>query len=109
MEGREAVITFSLVSALAALGFGAGLARAWLPRAAGLAVAAIVIGYLALLAVTAGWVAACSGCASHISYDSARWLDLYAAIFWGGLFTAGIVLSVSVGSLVSTALRRLFR
>ncbi len=102
-------LTLGLISALAALGFVAGASNARFPRAPWIAAAAVVMGYFALLAVTGGWVAACAGCSSHISYDSARWLDLYAAIFWGGLFTAGIVLSVSVGSLVSTAVRRLFR
>ncbi len=102
-------LTLALVSALAAIGFVAGASRLRFARAPGIAVAAIIAGYVTLLVVAGAYVAACSSCTSHISDDSSRVIDLFVAILWGGLFTAGIVLCISAGSLAATLWRRLLR
>lgn len=95
------------VGVLCAAGFVAGLARLKSRRAPAIAGSVIVAGYLMLLAVTGIWVAACPGCTSHISYDSARPVDLIMAFFWGALFTTGIIMFILLGAGVSTAVGRL--
>lgn len=100
-------LTLALVSALAALGFVAGASRLRFARAPAIAIGTIIAGYVALLAVTGTYVAACPGCTSHISYDSSRGFDLFVAILWGALLTAGIVLCISIGSFAATLWRRL--
>ena len=102
-------LTLGLICALAALGFVAGASSARFPQAPRIAGLAIAAGYVVLLGITAAYAAACPGCTSHISYDSTRPIDLIAAVFWGGIFTAAIVLCISAGSIASTAFRRLLR
>jgi len=109
MDQWEWALGFAVVSALALTGFVAGVARPWLARIATLFVAGVAVGYAALLVVTAAYAATCSGCASHISYDSSRPADLTAAMLWGGLFTAGIALCAWVGAESATLFRRLVR
>ena len=104
---RDQIFIWTIFGTLMVLGFLAGVARLRVPRAPGLAASAIVAAYVALLAVTGGWVAACPGCTSHISYDSARPVDLFAAIFLGGLFTAAIILFISLGTGVSFVVQKL--
>ena len=99
---RDLTIIWTIFGTLMVLGFLAGAARAKLPRGPYIAAFAIIIGYVALLVVTGGWVAACPGCTSHISYDSSRAIDLMAAILWGGAFTFSILLFILLGGGVSS-------
>lgn len=109
MEGWESALTLGLVSGLAAVGLLAGLGRGRFPRAPLALVLLATAGYLSLLTITGIYVAACPGCTSHISYDSARWADLYSAFFWGTLFLVGIVGVTWFGTMLSSAFRRLTR
>ena len=103
---QEFVWAFVGVGALCATGFVAGLAKP-LSRSAPFVASSIVIaGYLILVAVTGAWVAACPGCAAYMSSDSARPLDLLLAAFYGGLFTAGIIVAIVLGVSVSTLVRK---
>jgi len=108
MDGPEAALTLSIVVTLAALGFGAGVASACFPRAPWIVAGVVMAGYVVLLIVTSVYTAACTSCTSHISYDSSRPIDLVVAVFWGALFTAGIVLCTAAGTLSATLFRRLF-
>ena len=98
---RDQLFIWTIFGTLMVLGFLSGALRGKLPRAPRIAIIVTVAGFAGLLAVTAGWVAACPGCTSHISYDSTRSVDLFAAIFWGGLFTFGILLFIRLGGIVS--------
>lgn len=102
-------LAFGIVISLAALGFVAGLGKPVLANAARTVVVLVAFGYVTLLVVTGIYVAACPGCTSHLSYDSARIIDLIAAIFWGAVFLTGIVALTWLGSATSSVLRRLFR
>src|SRR3972149_6755945 len=108
-SARDLLFIWTIFGTLMVLGFLAGAARVKVSRAPAIAATVVIAGYVALLAVTGGWVAACPSCSSHISYDSARGLDLIAAIFWGVFFTAGIVLFISLGIGVSFVVQKLAR
>lgn len=93
--------------ALAVVAFAAGVSRRRLPRAPVVAVSGVVIGYSALLVITGVYSASCSACVSHISYDSRRWVDFFAALVWGGLFASAILVSLALGVGTGAALARL--
>lgn len=97
---RDQLLMWTIFGTLMVLGFLAGAARGWLPRAPRVAIIETVAGFAALLAVTIAWVVACPGCTSHVSYDSSRAIDLMAAVLWGGTFTLAILLFVRLGSLL---------
>lgn len=97
------------VSVLAGVGFLGGLARPKISATPAAVSMGVVIGYVLLLTVTGGWVTACPGCTSFVSYDSSRSLDLGVAIFWGAIFTAGIVLCTWLGAGIGALARRIAR
>jgi len=109
MERWETALMLSIVAALAWAGFIAGASSGRFPRAPWIAAGAVVAGYAVLIVVTGVYTAACTSCGAHMSYDSARSVDLVLAVFAGALLTAGIVLCISVGSLSATLFHRLLR
>ena len=109
MERWETALLLSIVAALAWAGFIAGASSGRFPRAPWIAAGAVVAGYAVLIGVTGVYTAACTSCGAHMSYDSARAVDLVLAVFAGALLTAGIVLCISIGSLGATLFRRLLR
>jgi hypothetical protein len=100
-------IGFPALVSLAVLCVIAGALRVRYPTAPVIATYALIGLWLAVLALTGIWVAACpSDCESWQSYDSTRWIDLYMAVLWGGLFTAGLIGIVWLSATISTAVSR---
>lgn len=93
-------------SALAALGFATGLLR---PRALPLFAGAVLAGWAAVMIAAGAWYGACTGCTSHTSYDSARDIDFWMSVYWGGFFSVCIIAVSWLGAGVSALGRRLFR
>ena len=98
---QEGVAALTGFGVLAIAGFLAGTVMAKFPRAPAIVAGFAVAAYVVLVVVAGVWVAACPGCTSYISYDSSRPIDLFVAIFWGGLLTAGVVLLTSLGMGIS--------
>jgi hypothetical protein len=88
------------------LGFLAGLLRPKVPWAATAVSAIVIIGYLTVIAITGVWAASCTECGAWRDYDMTRAVDIYLAIFWGGILGGGILLVTWVTAAASMRVSR---
>jgi hypothetical protein len=93
-------------STAAVLGLLVGLSAAKFRSAPTIYSWAVVAAWLLLVAASIGWTVNCPRCESLQSYDSARALDIYMAVFWGLLVGAPVIAITWLGVLVSLVIFR---
>jgi hypothetical protein len=100
----ERAVAWFVIFALPIAGFGAGLLRQRIPRAASIVAGAVAGLYAMLLLVAGTWAASCWDCAAGEPFSRGTYFML--ALTWGGLFAVLCELSVWAGTRVSDIVRR---
>jgi hypothetical protein len=103
MVAWETALTLGLMSGLAAAGFLASLLLGRVPK---LFVAAVLGGWAIVMVAAGAWYASCTRCTSHASYDSARDIDFWMAVYFGGFVSACILGVAWLASLLSILWRK---
>ena len=100
------VVAFiAIPSALAVVGFFAGLMSPRHPKAPWILTGVVLIGYVVLIAISYGWYLDCRNCESRFSYDSTRGLEVILAAGWG-FFIGGSVIAITwLGAFVPVLVR----